>query len=58
MEEINVIGAGLAGCECAWILANNNIKVNLYEMKPKFRSAAHNSDDLDRKSTRLNSSHP
>lgn len=44
MKEINIIGAGLAGCECAWILANNNIKVNLYEMKPKFRSAAHNSD--------------
>lgn len=46
MEEINIIGAGLAGCECAWILANNNIKVNLYEMKPKFKSAAHNSNDF------------
>lgn len=32
---VNVIGAGLAGCEAAYVLAQNNIKVNLYEMKPK-----------------------
>ncbi len=45
-NEINVIGAGLAGCECAWILANNGIKVKLYEMKPKYKSDAHSSDDF------------
>lgn len=31
--EINIIGAGLAGCECAYFLARNGIKINLYEMK-------------------------
>ena len=37
MEKIvNVIGAGLAGCECAYKLANNGIKVKLYEMKPDY----------------------
>ena len=41
---VNVIGAGLAGCECAYILANNDIKVRLYEMKPKYKSEAHTSD--------------
>ena len=47
MEKIvNVIGAGLAGCECAYILAKNNIKVRLYEMKPKYKSEAHHSDDF------------
>lgn len=31
--EVNIIGAGLAGCECAYFLARNGIRVNLYEMK-------------------------
>ncbi|QEH62148.1 methylenetetrahydrofolate--tRNA-(uracil-5-)-methyltransferase [Spiroplasma chinense] len=31
--EVKVIGAGLAGCELAWKLANNGIKVKLYEKK-------------------------
>ena len=43
---INIIGAGLAGCECAYILAKNNIKVKLFEMKPNKKSAAHVSDDF------------
>ncbi len=47
MEKIvSIIGAGLAGCECAWILANNNIKVRLYEMKPEYKSEAHTTDDF------------
>lgn len=46
MEYVNVIGAGLAGCECAWILAQNNIKVKLYEMKPNKKSEAHISDNF------------
>ena len=29
---VNVIGAGLAGCECAHILSKNGIKVKLYEI--------------------------
>ena len=28
---VNIIGGGLAGTECAWILAENGIKVKLYE---------------------------
>lgn len=46
IEKINVIGAGLAGCECAYILAKNGIKVDLYEMKPKYKSEAHKSNDF------------
>ena len=45
-KVISIIGAGLAGCECAWILANNNIKVKLYEMKPENKSEAHTSNDF------------
>jgi len=43
---VNIIGAGIAGCECAYILAKNNIKVKLYEMKPNKKSAAHTSNDF------------
>lgn len=38
---VNVIGAGLAGCEAAWALASYGINVRLYEMKPKKFSPAH-----------------
>lgn len=43
---VNVIGAGLAGCEAAWQLANRGIKVNLYDMKPQKFSPAHKSKNL------------
>ena len=39
--KVNVIGAGLAGCEAAWQIAKRNIDVRLYEMKPKKHSPAH-----------------
>ena len=38
---VNVIGAGLAGSECAWYIANQGIEVKLYEMKPNKMSKAH-----------------
>lgn len=38
---VNVIGAGLAGCEAAWRLAQEGINVKLYEMKPEKYSPAH-----------------
>ncbi len=38
---VKVIGAGLAGCEAAWQLANAGINVELYEMKPKKFTPAH-----------------
>lgn len=44
METVRVIGAGLAGCEAALQLARRNVKVELYEMKPNKRSAAHHTD--------------
>ena len=42
--QVNVIGAGLAGCECAAVLAERGIGVRLFEMKPSRRSPAHRSD--------------
>lgn len=41
MPMVNVIGAGLAGCEAAYTLAQNGIEVCLYEMKPQKFSPAH-----------------
>ena len=38
---INVLGAGLAGCEAAWQIAEKGIKVRLYEMKPLKKTPAH-----------------
>ena len=38
---VNVLGAGLAGCEAAWQIASRGIKVRLYEMKPSKYSPAH-----------------
>ena len=44
--EVKVVGAGLAGCEAAWQLANRGISVVLYEMKPEKKSPAHHSEDF------------
>ena len=41
-----VIGAGLAGSEAAWQLANNDIQVKLYEMRPGRMTPAHETDKL------------
>ena len=46
ITEVNIIGGGLAGVECAYLLANHGIKVNLYEMKPTKFSPAHKSPTL------------
>ena len=46
MNPVKVIGAGLAGCEAAWQLAQRGIPVTLYEMKPKKMSPAHHSADF------------
>jgi methylenetetrahydrofolate--tRNA-(uracil-5-)-methyltransferase len=43
--EVNVIGAGLAGCEAAWQIAQRGVKVHLFEMKPIKKSEAHHNDD-------------
>ncbi len=44
MNEVIVIGAGLAGCEAALQIANRGIDVTLYEMKPQSKTPAHKSD--------------
>ena len=44
MATVKVIGAGLAGTEAAWQLAQRGIKVTLYEMKPHKKSPAHHTD--------------
>lgn len=41
---INVIGAGLAGCEAAMQIAKRGVKVRLYEMKPLKKTPAHHTD--------------
>jgi len=46
MSEIIVIGGGLAGSEAAWQLAQQNIKVKLYEMRPINPTGAHVTNDL------------
>ena len=42
--DITVVGAGLAGSEAAWQLANMGLKVRLIEMKPEKKTPAHHSD--------------
>lgn len=41
---VTVIGAGLAGCEAAWQVAERGLPVTLYEMKPEKKTPAHHSD--------------
>ena len=42
--KVTVIGAGLAGSECAWQLAQRGVEVTLHEMKPEKRTPAHVTD--------------
>ncbi len=46
MNEITIIGGGLAGSEAAWQAAERGIKVRLYEMRPTTPTGAHLSGDL------------
>src|SRR5215468_7496048 len=39
--SVAVVGAGLAGSECAWQLARRGHRVRLYEMRPRVGTAAH-----------------
>lgn len=43
---INVIGAGLAGCEAAWQIAQRGVNVRLFEMKPHKMTPAHKSTNF------------
>lgn len=42
--DVTIVGAGLAGSECAWQLARRGHRVRLFEMRPKVKTAAHSSD--------------
>ena len=42
--KINIIGAGLAGCEAAHFLANKGFEVNLFEMRPIKNTGAHHTE--------------
>ena len=46
MNTVKVIGAGLAGSEAAWQLANRGVQVELIEMKPHKMTPAHHSEDF------------
>ncbi|MBR6741022.1 MAG: methylenetetrahydrofolate--tRNA-(uracil(54)-C(5))-methyltransferase (FADH(2)-oxidizing) TrmFO [Clostridia bacterium] len=46
MNNITVVGAGLAGCEAAWQCARRGVKVTLLEQKPLKKSPAHGSDSF------------
>ncbi len=46
IKPIKIIGAGLAGCEAAWQIANRGIEVELYEQKPAKMSPAHKSENF------------
>lgn len=45
-QTVNVIGAGLAGSEAAYQLAQRGIKVNLIEMRPVKQTPAHHTDQF------------
>ena len=46
MNKVTVIGAGLAGSEAAWQLAQRGISVDLIEMRPERTTPAHHTADF------------
>jgi len=46
MQHITIIGAGLAGSEAAWQLAERGVQVDLYEMRPTKTTPAHHTDQF------------
>jgi len=46
MGPVTVVGAGLAGCEVAWQLAERGVEVRLVEQKPLARTPAQTTDDF------------
>src|SRR5947209_5554981 len=46
MARVKIVGAGLAGCECAFALARQGHSVDLFEMRPAKTTAAHQTSNL------------
>ena len=46
MSKVTVVGAGLAGCECAYYLAERGVAVTLWDIKPKSFTPAHTNSDF------------
>jgi methylenetetrahydrofolate--tRNA-(uracil-5-)-methyltransferase len=46
MDNVTIVGGGLAGCEAAWFLLNKNIPVTMYEMRPEKNTPAHSTGYL------------
>lgn len=46
MAKVIIIGAGLAGSEAAWQIAQRGIDVDLYEMRPKVSTPAHHTENF------------
>ena len=44
--KVKIIGAGLAGCEAAYLLARRGVKVELYDIKPKSFTPAHSDENF------------
>ena len=45
-DIVDVVGAGLAGCECACQLADRGVRVRLHEMRPQTLSPAHHTGHM------------
>ena len=45
-KEVIVVGAGLAGCEAAWQIANSGVSVTLVEMRPFHSTPAHHTSEF------------
>src|SRR4030088_1444907 len=45
-EPVHIVGAGLAGSEAAWQIANAGVRVVLHEMRPGRMTEAHRTDGL------------
>ena len=43
-DRVTIVGAGLAGSECAWQLARRGHRVRLVEMRPRVTTVAHRTD--------------
>ncbi len=44
MDDVRIVGAGLAGCEAAWQLADRGVPIRMIEMRPVQTTEAHRSD--------------